>query len=176
MNKMSESQPFILPPEKADVGRKGEVRKIDFRKIEMDKDFVWKLTFLVHGRLKDVRMSYACAFVLDPTEMNENLEKLKKNPQRPLGGETETFGQMRAWHDQYARESSDFGITDFAAALIKVENKPLNFQLVQLRVSNQSAMNISELGTLLEKAAIVLRPVSDEERDRNWTDFQDIEC
>ncbi len=44
---MVNAKTMDLPPEKVETGRRGRVRKIEFRKLMMDKDYVWKLEFIV---------------------------------------------------------------------------------------------------------------------------------
>lgn len=140
----------------------------------MDKDFVWKLDFVAYGILKTVQTHYRAALVLDPTEYDEKLNRqvmFSKSPQTRLGGLAEIGGQMESLHKEYEEASDDFGKVDFCAALLKVENKPLNQQAFQLCVSTSSAIAISEMGTKLEKAAIVLYPVSEGDCKRGWDDF-----
>lgn len=130
----------------------------------MDKDFVWKFEYVGHGRLKNVAMAYRCSIVLDPTESDESLKRLVESlnsRQTRMNAEAEVESKMRTIHNEYDR--ARFDPVDFIATLVKVENKPYYQQLVQLRVSTASAVRISELGLLLERAAVVLDPMSEDQ-------------
>lgn len=153
-----------FPPENVYVGRKGEIRPIEFRKIEMDSEFVWKFGFVGKGRLKTVSMAYYASLVRDPTEFDEELSrcaKAMKSPQQQIGREAEILAKMKNVHHEYSKER--YEPVDFLAAVVKLENKPFSQQAIQLRVSTEAAVKISELGEALEKSAIVLVPMSEEE-------------
>lgn len=59
-----------------DFGKPGIFRPIEFRKLMMDKDYIWKLEVVLKGRVDEVEMQYDVSIILDPTSYNEQIDHL----------------------------------------------------------------------------------------------------
>jgi len=152
---------IFLGPE-INVGRVGKLRSIDFQKLIMDKDYVWKLEVLLNSNIEEFEMFYDVSIVLDPKEQNRQLDVLvKKATGKQLNMETITGEIQRSMeniHNEYENNLKIFPPVDFKAGLIKMEKKSGGKQLIQLCVDTEAAIKISKLTENLDKAAIVLKP------------------
>lgn len=154
-----------LPPKEVSVGVDGDVRQMVFREVKMDKDYVWKLTFLVKDRIEHVGMRYSAAIVADPTKSNNQLEACydKANSrQMTLDHMTGALvNDMKDIHAAYYDARMEFGTIRFSGLLLKLENKPFNEQLIQMKITNEHAQEITNLGIKLDECAIVLQALED---------------
>jgi len=157
-------------PKEINVGRIGTQRPIEFQKLMMDKDYVWKLEVILSGTVDEFEMFYDVSLVLDPAEYNRQLKFLvaeansKQMSLESITGKIAT--EMGNIHHKYENETQIFAPVDFRAALLKMEKKAVGKQLLQLCIDTDAAVKISKLVNNLDKAAIVLRPQQTNAKDR----------
>ncbi len=111
-------------------------------------------------------MKYDASLIADPTHANDQLANLYKEANSKQMSMEHITGKlansMAGVHARYEEECSLFGgILDFAAGTLKMENKPMQQQLIILVIGNEAAQNISKLKEKLDNVAIVLRGSSD---------------
>lgn len=71
----------------------------------------------------------------------------------------------------YEQDLRKFGPIDFVGNMIKFENKPLSQQLLQFKIDNKAAQEISKLLNNLDKAAIVLSPTGSKDAEDDEDDL-----
>ncbi len=150
----------LLYRKEIETGISGKARKMDYQKLMMDKDYIWKLDIILEEAVQDFEMSYKIGFVFDPSTYNEKLDQLVKesrSQQMRLGDVTEKLNEeMLGVHNSYD-ENLTFSPFEFEATLTKFEKKSLGKQALQFCVDMDAAIAISKLGGFLDKTAIVLR-------------------